>query len=189
MQSIATIAAIVVGELAPIGVIPEVVTESTASLSSPSKVEDTSYEKPFNPWIGAPIPFLVTIGAKFTPCMREDHKINARNARIREENIIDGGFGCCVNGNWIGTTSPSNCAGSNSTAGDADYRQGVVCSETDLRSLINFRPCCVSLTGRCQLLLELDCEERQGIYHPEADTCSEVHIIDKYLCVHVHAYM
>ena len=61
----------------------------------------------------------------------------------------------------------------------------MVSSKTDLRSLINFRPCCVLLTGRCQLL-ELDCEEREGIYHPEADTCSEVRIIDEYLCVHVH---
>ena len=171
--------------MAPIGAIPEVVHESTASLRSPSKVEDTSYEESVNPWIGAPIPFLITIGAKFTPCMREDHKINARNARIREEQLIDGGVGCCVNGNWIGSTSISNCAHSNATANDTEFRSSV-CSQTDLRSLINFRPCCVSLTGRCQLLLQLDCEERKGVYHAGADTCSEVCIIDN-ICMYMHA--
>ena len=187
VQSIATIAAIVFGGLAPIGAIPEVRYETTASLRSPSKTEETSYEESVNPWIGSPIPFLVTIGAKFTPCMREDHKINARNARIREEQLIDGGVGCCVNGNWIGSTSISNCAHSNATANDTEFRSEV-CSQTDLRSLINFRPCCVSLTGRCQLLLELDCEEREGVFHAGADTCSEVCMNNPLYSMIVHQY-
>ena len=191
VQSIATITAIVFGGLAPIGAIPEVTRETTASLRSPSMLEETSYEESVNPWIGAPIPFLIKIGAKFTPCMREDHKINARNARIREEQLLDGGVGCCANGNWIGSTSPSNCAHNNASDNSTEFRKNEVCSQTDLRSLINFRPCCVSLTGRCQLLLELDCEERDGVYHAEADTCSEVRMytVDNSMIVHTYTHM
>lgn len=186
IQSIATIVAIITGGLAPIGAIPEETQEMTASLSSPSKLDNSTYEESVNPWVGSPIPFLITIGAKFTPCMREDHKINARNARIREEKLIDGGVGCCVNGNWIGSTSSSDCAHNKTgTGADTEFREGQPCSQTDLRTLINFRPCCISLTGRCQLLLELDCEEREGEYHPEADTCSEVRVVyDLHVCIY-----
>ena len=177
VQSIATIIAIIAGGLAPIGAIPTQMHEITASLRSPSKVENTTYEESVNPWIGSPIPFLITIGAKFTPCMREDHKINARNARIREEQRIDGDIGCCVNGNWIGSTSISECAHNTATTNDTEFIENQKCSITDLRTLINFRPCCISLTGRCTLLLELDCEERGGAYHPDADTCNEVSVV------------
>ena len=183
VQSIATIVAIITGGLAPIGAIPEETHELRASLGNPSKVENSTYEESVNPWVGSPIPFLITIGAKFTPCMREDHKINARNARIREEQLIDGGIGCCVNGNWIGSTTISDCAYNKSGAGtDTEYREDQPCSQTDLRTLINFRPCCVSLTGRCELLLEQDCDDRNGEYHPEADYCSEVSVVYKSLC-------
>jgi len=178
IQSIATIVAIIVGELAPIGLLPTEVSDEAASLKDPiRKAEMTVYEEPFNPWIGAPIPFLITIGAKFTPCMREDHQINARNARIREELIEDGRVGCCVNGNWIGSTSISECAHSAGTANDTAFTAGGTCSSiTEYASLINFHPCCVSLTGRCQLLLEIDCQQRDGQYHPEAELCSQVSI-------------
>lgn len=188
VQSIATIVAIIAGGLAPIGAIPEVMHEETASLRSPSKVENTSYEESVNPWVGSPIPYLVTIGAKFTPCMREDHKINARNARIREERLIDGGVGCCVNGNWIGSTSKSNCAHNMTDNTDTDFVEDMPCSKTQFRTVINFRPCCLSLTGRCQLLLERDCDERKGTYHQNADTCSEVSVVYRslYVCEYIH---
>ena len=206
IQSIATIVAIIVGELAPIGILPNEVTDIAASLKDPiRKAEMTVYEEAFNPWIGAPIPFLITIGAKFTPCMREDHKINARNARIREEQIEDGGVGCCVNGNWVGSTSMSECAHSAGTANDTAFISGAVCSNstTQYATLVNFHPCCISLTGRCQLLLEIDCEQRDGQYHPEAELCSQVSVpvctsqfwyiqtVCAYMhnCVYMHACM
>lgn len=178
IQSVATIVAIIIGGLAPIGILPNIVNDEAASLRNATfKAEIISYEEPFNPWIGAPIPFLITFGAKFTPCMREDHKINARNARIREQQLVDGGVGCCVNGNWYGSTSRSECAHSSMLTNDTDFIPGGTCKSnpnSQYASLVNFHPCCVSLTGRCELLLEIDCEQRDGVYHSGVELCSQV---------------
>ena len=130
-----------------------------------------------NLWLGPDEKFLIKFGAKFSPCMREDHLINIRytNLYSKEESK----FVCCeykINRNWVGYTSEAECG-----------RHGKVlapqnCSQyTDEHPMYThkFKPCCTNITGGCILTSQEHCIFLGGNWQESAETCSQVNCLSQ----------
>ena len=132
-----------------------------------------------NIWIGPSATNLIRFGAKFTPCMRTDFGIIRRNGDLYIDPIADGQIGCCRNQIHQGSVTLEECVVSvdnlTNTTGiifdpNNELNQGR-CANT---TFVNFHPCCISITGLCQVMDVTQCAARGGSYHPEADTCDQV---------------
>ena len=141
-----------------------------------------------NLWIGLRAKDLIAVGAKFTPCMRQDFGIRARNTRNfgdRRDNL-----GCCRNKENVGTVySLDECAcsqGNNTCAQGGiettgiGYAQGSCTSNvsSSFLGLPTFHPCCVSITGLCLITSEEECDARNGNFFPDKDNCLEVNCLE-----------
>ncbi len=156
--------------LAPIEIAPKEYIRTFPSLSNPSGEENVTYYRAVNLWIGLTPPQLIRIGAKFTPCMRTDFEIRRRNTRINDE-----ARGCCKNTIHFGTTTPPDCAANIMSSNESNYDSNYTCS--DIRSPNyppTFHPCCISITGKCAVVSEEECDARNGWFNPEFGDCSEV---------------
>lgn len=165
--------------LAPIDVFPRSLIGSFPTLNGTSPV-NISYFRGVNLWIGPTARDLVRFGAKFTPCMRTDFGIRRRNA-AQYDNFQPG---CCRNQEHIGTVLSNECGVFfNEPSNDTGF-QPVPCSSNESMFFDpTFHPCCISITGLCMVMSFQECEERNGYYHPDNETCLEVQCINT---LHVH---
>ena len=138
-----------------------------------------------NPWVGPDKNFLLSYGAKYTPCMRRDNDITTKlqNERLIKECGANGvvcegggfsaGFGmscCCVtNTTFCGMTNKTYC----DTVGGTWLSKGgqnMLCSEV---LNIVLRPCCLGRRSSCELLTETQCFYRKGVWHTDKQLCSQ----------------
>lgn len=173
------------GGVADIRAIPIKHTDEFPSLVEFNGTATITYYEAVNLWIGLAPRDLVRIGAKFTPCMREDFHIRERNSEEYGNNIDR--IGCCKNGVNVGIaleTDDCVCFVNGSTRctdPDTDYSSGT-CSENFENTsigLANFHPCCVSLTGLCLHTSSEECDAREGWYHPNLESCLEVNCLEE----------
>lgn len=176
--------------IATIDVFPQEITSEFPSLNLTTTANTTFY-RGVNLWIGPTATQLIQFGAKFTPCMRTDFGIRRRNARLYGDSSDTG---CCKNQEWVGTIPSTDCGavnllrlnatinttqtgngtGINGTAG-IGFEFNTACSSNASAFFPpNFHPCCVSITGLCQVMDFRQCTARGGHFHPEADTCRQV---------------
>ena len=130
---------------------------------------------------------MLQVGAKFTPCMRRDFSIESRNMQRRNMEVDLGyGLGCCRNGNtsWVGTATLPPPEHANLTAlaptcsSDDQFIRDRICNATNERNSVNFRPCCISITGECRIMNTQECERRGGIFHLELDNCNQTNCLN-----------
>eukprot|EP00050_Salpingoeca_kvevrii_P002881 m.207381 g.207381 ORF g.207381 m.207381 type:complete len:624 (+) comp10710_c0_seq1:4116-5987(+) len=130
--------------------------------------------------LGPKAAYLVSMGAKFTPCMRKDTDLQAIAAEERErecgqvDNICEGsdpnaGYGCCgLPNSRKGMTDKATCDAEGGT-----YLAQTACNND--QDFIVIRPCCrTTLSSRCKLLTDSECAFHDGIWHDRDILCSEV---------------
>eukprot|EP00050_Salpingoeca_kvevrii_P017500 m.65747 g.65747 ORF g.65747 m.65747 type:complete len:629 (+) comp7585_c0_seq1:203-2089(+) len=142
-----------------------------------------------NMWFGPTKSYMLSIGAKFPPCMRKDGQIKSRLARQRSEqcgitslsgqpNICEGsetGYSCCVlPTNNAGMTSQEECAaqGGNWQL-EVPSGNNKACDENAGLSIV-LRPCCIGHESKCEMLTQQQCAFKSGIFHSDQRLCSEV---------------
>ena len=165
--------------LAPINAFPIERRAAFPSLLDPSLERNITYYQGVNIWIGPSATNLIRFGAKFTPCMRTDFGIQQRNAFLYFDPVSDGLIGCCQNQIHQGSVVLEECVrsvanltdttgisfDSSNTGGDGR------CANT---TFVNFHPCCISITGLCEVMDTTQCTARGGYFHPDEDTCDRV---------------
>ena len=179
-QVIGMIVLLAIKGLAPIGVAPVANTTAFPSLYGDNGTQNVTFYRSVNLWIGPSPRDLIEYGAKFTPCMRTDFGIRRRIATFRdmEENRL----GCCQNEQHVGTTARSLCIVSRNVSflsENANFEPNILCSNniSQLGPPGPFHPCCISITGHCQVMHIDECTARRGIFHPQNDTCDEVNCL------------
>ena len=131
-----------------------------------------------NIWLGPDENFLIKFGAKFSPCMREDHLINIKYTNIYSKE--DSQFVCCqfdnINRNWVGYTSRSACQGYGRAL---SYSNCSVYTDENPMFTHKFRPCCTNITGGCMLTSQEHCLFLKGLWQESAETCSQVNCLSQ----------
>ena len=171
--------------LAPIHAFPIFNRDSFPSLRDPSLEQNVTFYQGSNIWIGPSATNLIRFGAKFTPCMRRDFGIQRRNAILYFDPVSEEQIGCCQNQIHQGSVVLEDCVTSlpniTLTAGITFDTNNVAeqgrCAN---KTFVNFHPCCISITGLCQVMDTTQCAARGGYFHIEADTCDQVCVC---LCV------
>lgn len=162
--------------LAPIQLSPVERTEQFPSLSTTNDSDpNITYFRGSNLWIGMSPLNLIRLGAKFSPCMRRDFGIRRTVlARIVAMTSEDSGYGCCQNQDRVGNSLLAGCIGLPGGNGSSEFffLPGTRCNAST--NAANFHPCCISLTGRCEIMEADQCEARGGFYHPDEDSCDRV---------------
>lgn len=163
--------------LAPIKLGPVERTEEFPSLLTVND-SNVTYFRSSNLWIGLTPLNLIRLGAKFSPCMRRDFGIlRTVNARIADK-ISDPNYGCCQNQDRIGNSLRDGCITrfpNISETSETFFELGVLCSSPNSSTPgPNFHPCCISVTGRCEIMEFDQCAARGGFYHQETDSCDQV---------------
>ena len=150
--------------------------------------ERVTYYRAVNLWIGLSPLDLIRIGAKFTPCMRRDFGIQRRNTRLYGDN--EPNLGCCKNRDNVGTVLTLDdcvcsqrdlCSTTTVNTTGVGYTSRGTCTENFENStlgLASFHPCCVSITGLCNVTSSEECDARGGQYHPTKDSCLEVNCLE-----------
>ena len=178
-QVIGMIVLLVIKGLAPISAGPVANVRNFPSLIGENNgTKDVTYFRSVNLWIGPSPLDMIEIGAKFTPCMRTDFGIRRRNARLRDQSPL----GCCANGQYIGTTYFQDCIVSRNRTSQRNgtgFEPGIPCSRnsSNLGPPGPFHPCCVSITGLCQVVHIDECSARGGFFHEELDSCDQVNCL------------
>lgn len=177
-QVIGMIVLLVIKGLAPIRLGPVANVQNFRSLiGEVNGTEEVTYFRSVNLWIGPTPLHMIEIGAKFTPCMRTDFGIRRRNAMLRDQSPL----GCCANGQYIGTTYFDNCITSRNTTSrnDTDFEPSIPCSANNSRlgPPGPFHPCCISITGHCQVMHFDECTARGGFFKSNFDSCEEVNCL------------
>ena len=144
------------------------------SLKTLSTLENISFYRAVNIWIGPSQLSLIQLGAKFTPCMRNDFGITTRNARVYIDEETD--FGCCENQGLVGTSRTTECiAGPRGPINnETKFTKEQRCSNFSVAGVPNLHPCCISILGHCGIMRMDECEARGGIYHIEQSDCQQV---------------
>eukprot|EP00730_Choanoeca_flexa_P003670 TRINITY_DN11470_c1_g4_i1.p1 TRINITY_DN11470_c1_g4~~TRINITY_DN11470_c1_g4_i1.p1 ORF type:complete len:597 (+),score=131.65 TRINITY_DN11470_c1_g4_i1:75-1865(+) len=134
-----------------------------------------------NPGFGPTSSYLISLGGKFSPCMREDENIlkAARRQRFLEcgpdrdnpcESTANGeGYGCCTLSNLnSGMMLEADCT-------QYDPNAEWVPTLCDSSDIIALRPCCgLDLIGSCEITTEDICAFSGGVWQQNALLCSEV---------------
>ena len=165
--------------LAPIQAFPIPNRDAFPSLLDPSLDRNVTYYQGSNIWIGPSATNLIRFGAKFTPCMRTDFGIQRRNARLYFDPVSDNQIGCCQNQIHQGSVVFEDCVlslanittTSGTTFDSSNVDEAGRCAN---KTFVNFHPCCISITGLCQVMDTTQCAARGGYFHPDADTCDQV---------------
>lgn len=161
--------------LAPINAFPIAEREPFNTLLGPGITSNFTYYRGVNIWIGPSATNLIRFGAKFTPCMRTDFGIQRRNAELYIDPVSEERIICCQNRANRGNVEFQSCAASlPNITDDRILFLPERCPNSVNDTVINFRPCCVSITGLC-LVMDFDqCTARGGFFHNESFTCDEV---------------
>ena len=163
--------------IADINIFPKERTNVYPSLFNETTNATVTYYTFVNMWIGLDVVDLIHVGAKFSPCMHKDFAIINRNIQRRNMEEDTGGLGCCRNNPWVGTTTLSDCVQSHSPSNTTLYVNGIPC-ENFTQLLENFHPCCISITGLCEVMHQRECNDRGGFYHAELDNCNQTNCMD-----------
>ncbi|KPP64070.1 inactive rhomboid protein 2-like, partial [Scleropages formosus] len=133
--------------------------------------ESVKYIQQENFWIGPSSEDLIHLGAKFSPCIRQDEQI-AKLIQMAKEQERESG--CCVQNDNSGCvqTQQADCSICTfpSTWNHTGFRH-MDCS-------IKGRPCCIGTKGRCEITTREYCSFMHGYFHEEATLCSQVHCLD-----------
>ncbi|XP_060063613.1 uncharacterized protein LOC132544063 [Ylistrum balloti] len=177
MQLVSVIVTCILGKLTYIGLEPKL--ELMTGVKTFMGTEMVHKWIPPNVWIGPSEKYLISIGALYAPCMREDYgiQIDLSKKGYKKTSIL----GCCevASRNVAGTTTQSECV--NITNGVGEWREGVVCSErpSGQNSVGHvLKPCCTGLQGECQLLSHKHCQFLEGSFHVNGhEHCSQVNCL------------
>lgn len=177
-QVIGMIVLLAIRGLAPIGIAPVANTTAFPSLYGINGTQNVTFYRSVNLWIGPSPRDLIEYGAKFTPCMRTDFQIRRRISAFRDMNRL----GCCKNEQHVGTTARRLCIVSRNISflsENATFEPNIHCSNniSQLGPAGPFHPCCISITGHCQVMHIDECTARRGIFHPNNDSCDEVNCL------------
>jgi len=222
-----TIISISVYGIASIG-FTNYVEEFTTTKTSLSRVTET-FKEPQNFWIGPKTKDLIRLGAKYSPCMRKDPKIEEF---LEEEKKKERESACCVRNDNSGCIQTQDCPYTfakhmkwprydapyytdPSTGAKVLRKSGSVCGqdprycisqqsegtqdqwvdditkwpichhplpEADFRNStydnvkcrVLGRPCCIGQEAKCEIVTEEYCSKKHGMFHPEANLCSQV---------------
>lgn len=162
---------------APFHYRPEKHTDNYPSLLNASGNASVTYYTFTNLWFGIGLLDLIHSGAKFTPCMRKDAAIINRNIQQRNQEKDSGGLGCCQNRVWVGTAIREDCVVSQYPDLNSTEFDPAPCKDSNL-FLANFHPCCISITGQCEVMHIRECLDRGGVYHSDKDSCNDTNCLD-----------
>uniref|UniRef100_A0A8C4HZU5 Inactive rhomboid protein n=1 Tax=Dicentrarchus labrax TaxID=13489 RepID=A0A8C4HZU5_DICLA len=168
--------------------------------------ESVKYIQQENFWIGPSSEDLIHLGAKFSPCIRQDRQIVRL---IQNAKDLERQSGCCVQNDNSGCvqTLSSDCsvivtelivkiavsrvceepASAEPHTWPDDITQWQVCTypkkwnHTGYRHMdcnIKGRPCCIGTKGRCEITTREYCSFMHGYFHEEATLCSQVDCLD-----------
>ncbi|XP_021371859.1 inactive rhomboid protein 2-like [Mizuhopecten yessoensis] len=177
MQLVSVVVTCILGKLTFIGLEPKL--ELMAGMKTFIGTEMVHKWIPPNVWIGPSERYLISIGALYAPCMREDFGIQIDYSK--EGYSKTSTLGCCevAGRNVAGTTTLAECV--NSTNGIGVWREGVLCSErpSGQNSVGHvLKPCCTGLRGQCQLLSHEHCQFLEGSFHVNGpEHCSQVNCL------------
>lgn len=179
-QVIGMIVLLAIRGLAPIGIAPVANTTAFPSLYGINGTQNVTFYRSVNLWIGPSPRDLIEYGAKFTPCMRTDFGIRQRISAFRD--MPQNQLGCCKNEQHVGTTARNLCVVSRNISflsENATFEPNIHCSNniSRLGPAGPFHPCCISITGHCQVMHIDECTARRGIFHPNNDNCYEVNCL------------
>ena len=162
---------------APVNYQPEIHTDNYPSLLNESGNASATYYTFTNLWFGVGLLDLIHSGAKFTPCMRKDVAIINRNLQQRNREVEElGGLGCCQNKIWVGTVVNEECVTSQNPSLNNTKFVSTPCKDSSM--LANFHPCCISITGQCQVMHVRECVDRGGVFHSDKDSCNDTNCMD-----------
>uniref|UniRef100_A0A3Q4HZE6 Inactive rhomboid protein n=1 Tax=Neolamprologus brichardi TaxID=32507 RepID=A0A3Q4HZE6_NEOBR len=163
--------------------------------------ENVKFVQQQNFWVGPSSEALIHLGAKFSPCMRQDEEIHKL---IQEKRALERESGCCVRNDRSGClqTLQEECSSTlavwvkwpqhpSAPSLNSELRQhGAVCHQdprfnsgnhTNLPHIdctITGRPCCIGTKGRCEITSREYCDFMHGYFHEEATLCSQVACMD-----------
>ncbi|KAM9057761.1 inactive rhomboid protein 1 isoform 1-T1 [Megaptera novaeangliae] len=169
VHSLVTILAVCIYGVAPVGFSQHETVDSV--LRNRGVYENVKYVQQENFWIGPSSEALIHLGAKFSPCMRQDPQVHSfiHAAREREKHSA-----CCVRNDRSGCvqTSEEECSiCTKNSAGNHTNHPHMDC-------VITGRPCCIGTKGRCEITSREYCDFMRGYFHEEATLCSQVHCMD-----------
>lgn len=179
IQLCVVVVLMVLNGFAPFDYQPQQRTSNYPSLVNISGNASVTYYEFTNLWFGIDLLNLIHSGAKFSPCMRKDVAIINRNIQQRNREKESGGLGCCQNKIWVGTVLEEDCvtsSGSDINTSSIEFLN-TPCKDTT-RLLANFHPCCISITGQCQVMHVRECLDRGGVYHSDKDSCNDTNCLD-----------
>ncbi|XP_071947971.1 inactive rhomboid protein 1-like [Antedon mediterranea] len=166
------------GGIAPIGVTQQLTyAEGVKTFIGTETISVSTYP---NVWIGPNAKYWIGVGAMYSPCMRKDHFIKIESAKdnlyYRNEPL-----GCCEIDirNTAGTTTEKECQ--KLTYGVGTWSLPVCSARMAGSNYVahTIRPCCVGLTGRCEMLSHEHCAILHGTYHQRVyEHCSQVNCLE-----------
>uniref|UniRef100_A0A8D0D3R5 Inactive rhomboid protein n=1 Tax=Sander lucioperca TaxID=283035 RepID=A0A8D0D3R5_SANLU len=187
-----TILAITIYGIAPLGFSQHETVDSV--LRNKAVYENVKFVQQQNFWVGPSSEALIHLGAKFSPCMRQDQEIHKM---IQEKRARERESGCCVRNDRSGClqTLQEECSVSQSNLTTSvsphewpdDITKWPVCTRynsgkhTNLPHIdctITGRPCCIGTKGRCEITSREYCDFMRGYFHEEATLCSQVACMD-----------
>lgn len=177
IQICVVVVLMVLNGFAPFDYQPRQHTANYPSLLNVSGNASVTYYEFTNLWFGIDLLDLIHSGAKFSPCMRKDVAIINRNIQQRNREKESGGLGCCQNKIWVGTVLEEDCVTSTTTNISSVEFVSTPCKDTT-QLLANFHPCCISITGQCQVMHVRECLDRGGVYHSDKDSCNDTNCLD-----------
>ncbi|XP_065919924.1 inactive rhomboid protein 1-like [Dysidea avara] len=123
--------------------------------------EDTA-----NFFIGPSGSDLIHHGAKFSPCMRSDSRLDLAIQQCKNEEIL---YKCCQSTNDYCGMMPSDRCSNDSIVG------GLTACENPpsgrCQNGISIRPCCLGSTGQCVLTTRQNCSFYDGVWHGDKLLC------------------
>ncbi|CAB1313095.1 unnamed protein product, partial [Coregonus sp. 'balchen'] len=125
-----------------------------------------------NFWVGPNSEALIHLGAKFSPCMRQDQQVHDL---IQEKRGRERESACCVRNDRSGClqTSQEECSVSYPGV-TLMYNPGNHTNLPHVDCAITGRPCCIGTKGRCEITSREYCDFMKGYFHEEATLCSQV---------------
>uniref|UniRef100_A0A672GWW7 Inactive rhomboid protein n=1 Tax=Salarias fasciatus TaxID=181472 RepID=A0A672GWW7_SALFA len=193
-----TILAVTIYGIAPVGFSQHETVDSV--LRNKGVYENVKFVQQQNFWVGPSSEALIHLGAKFSPCMRQDQEIHRL---IQEKRAGERESGCCVRNDRSGclqtlqeecsvsgTPLPLTCLEPASVSPHEwpdDITQWPICTRynsgnhTNLPHIdctITGRPCCIGTKGRCEITSREYCDFMHGYFHEEATLCSQVACMD-----------
>lgn len=132
-----------------------------------------------NIWIGPSEVYMISVGATFSPCMREDIGIIIDSTKMNYS--VDTRLGCCevASRNTAGTTTQDECT--QLTNGVGKWKENMMCSERPSGQnhiQHNLKPCCINTKGMCTLMSHKHCTFIGGIYHQKGpEHCSKANCL------------